>query len=69
MVTAAYAKDLLCRIIPEQVERDKRIMDTLGPRIDHVDERTDRVDRNLSLDRLPFVQGAEVDSFEAQHKD
>lgn len=69
MVAAAYAKDLLCRIIPQQLEREKRILDILGPRIDHVGETTDRIDRNLSLDRLPFAQGAEFDSFMARHED
>jgi nucleoside phosphorylase len=69
MVAAAYAKDLLFRITPQQVEGEERILDILGSCIDHVGDTTDRIDRNFSLDRIPVAQGAEYDSFMAQHED
>ncbi|KAJ5671052.1 hypothetical protein N7507_000179 [Penicillium longicatenatum] len=69
MVAAAYAKDLLSRIIPQQVEREERILDLLRPRIDHVVETTDRIDQNFSLNRLPIAQGAEFDSYMNQYED
>ncbi|KAL4937755.1 hypothetical protein BDV06DRAFT_215643 [Aspergillus oleicola] len=68
MVAAAYAKDLLYRIIPQQVEGEGRILDILGPRFAHVVETTDRIDQNLSFDRIPIAQGAEFDSFIDQHE-
>jgi nucleoside phosphorylase len=68
MVAVAYAKDLLYRIIPQQVEREERILDILGPRIDHMAETTDRIDRNVFFDRLPNAQGAEFNSYIDQHE-
>lgn len=34
MSAAAYAKDLLCRIAPQQVETERGILETLKPSID-----------------------------------
>ncbi|RAO72618.1 uncharacterized protein BHQ10_008630 [Talaromyces amestolkiae] len=69
MVAAAYAKDLLCRIIPQQVETEGRILENLRPRIEYVAETTGRIDRNLGLDKLPNARDAELDSFMDQHED
>lgn len=68
MVAAAYAKDLLSRILPQQVEREEKILDLLGPCINHIAETADRIDRNAFLDELPNAQGAEFSSYIDQHK-
>jgi WD40 repeat protein/nucleoside phosphorylase len=46
MVAAAYAKDLLCRIVPQQVESEERILKAPTP-INHITETTDRINPNL----------------------
>ncbi|KAJ5966163.1 hypothetical protein N7481_012877 [Penicillium waksmanii] len=82
MIAAAYAKDLLNRISPQQVEREQKILDLVKSSIDHIVEKTDhiaettdclaqttdRIDRNLALDRLPIAHGAEYDSYADQYE-
>ncbi|KAL4895756.1 hypothetical protein BDV59DRAFT_191665 [Aspergillus ambiguus] len=63
MVAAAYAKDLLCRIIPQHVEREERILEVLKPTIDHMAKTIDRIDHSLTLDRLSIATEAGFDSF------
>jgi nucleoside phosphorylase len=46
MVAAAYAKDLLCRIVPQQVESEERILKTPPP-INYIAKTTDSIDSNL----------------------
>jgi hypothetical protein len=43
MVAAAYAKDLLCRIPPNKVEAEKRIIDILSGLFKRVNDLSDRV--------------------------
>jgi hypothetical protein len=76
MVAAAYAKDLLCRIPPQQVENEARIVDILKPLIDgvakttdYVAQITDRIDQNMGLDKLPVARGAEYGSYMDRHED
>ncbi|KAL4909256.1 hypothetical protein BDW74DRAFT_174458 [Aspergillus multicolor] len=60
---SAYAKDLLHRIPPQQVEAEWRIIDSLKPLVDHVVQTADRIDQTLNLERLPIVPEAEFDSY------
>lgn len=75
MIAAAYAKDLLCRISPQHVEREQKIIDVLKISIDHIVETTDhmakttdRIDQSLALDRLPVASGAEYNSYVDQYE-
>lgn len=63
MVAAAYSKDLLCRIVPGQVERERRILDILKPAIDHMARTINRIDHDSILDKLPVATEARFDSF------
>ncbi|POR38488.1 Uncharacterized protein TPAR_01313 [Tolypocladium paradoxum] len=83
MTAAAYAKDLLHRIVPSRIEQASKIQETvLKSKFPHVPRGGSRqVDRELSalkqssvLNRLPVAEGAAFDSHaEAQnpicHKD
>jgi nucleoside phosphorylase len=64
MVAAAYAKDLLCRIVPGQVEREERILDILKPAIEHMARTIDRIDHDFILDKLPVATDAGFDTFD-----
>jgi nucleoside phosphorylase len=64
MVAAAYAKDLLRRIVPGQVEREERILDILKPAIEHMTRTIDRMDHASILDKLPAATNARFDAFD-----
>ncbi|KAL4820332.1 WD domain protein [Aspergillus spinulosporus] len=79
MAAAAYAKDLLCRIVPGQVEAEKPAreilygiqdqLDKMSMSIDTAARYADRIDQKLELDNLPIADGAEFDSYRDQHED
>ena len=64
MVAAAYAKDLLYRIVPGQVEREGRILEILKPAVEHIARIIDRMDHDSIFDKLPVVTDARFDSFD-----
>jgi nucleoside phosphorylase len=75
MIAAAYAKDLLCRISPQHVETAQKAVEVLKISIDHIVETTDhvaaiteRIDRNLSLDKLPTANAAEYNSHDDENE-
>ncbi|KAJ5782529.1 hypothetical protein N7457_004303 [Penicillium paradoxum] len=59
MVAAAYAKDLLCRIIPQQVDSEERILKA-PPRINRITETTERINPNLPRPRGRRSAGSRV---------
>ncbi|KAJ5115912.1 hypothetical protein N7456_000260 [Penicillium angulare] len=69
MVAAAYAKDLLGRIAPQQVALETRICEILKPILKQAVETVERIELGLELDRLPTVDGAEFDSYKNQHEE
>ncbi|KAJ5390254.1 uncharacterized protein N7496_001322 [Penicillium cataractarum] len=64
MVASAYAKDLLYRIVPGQVEREEKILEILKPTVEHMAQIIDRVDLDSIFDKLPVVTDARFDSFD-----
>jgi hypothetical protein len=68
MVAAAYAKDLLYRIVPGQVDKEERIQDILKPAIEHMVRTIDRMDHDSILDKLPVATDARFDSFYNRHE-
>ncbi|KAJ5819321.1 hypothetical protein N7474_004912 [Penicillium riverlandense] len=72
IVAAAYAKDLLCEIAPQQLEREERIIEIIRPRVDLMARTTDRLDQNLAFDKLPdelpLASGAEYGSYLDQNE-
>lgn len=68
MVAAAYAKDLLYRIAPGQVDKEERIQDILKPAIEHMVRTIDRMDHDSILDKLPVATDARFDSFYNRHE-
>ncbi|KAJ5802641.1 uncharacterized protein N7503_005091 [Penicillium pulvis] len=63
MVAAAYAKDLLCRIVPRNVEAQESLSEILKPRHNHMTEVTDHItsrppktDENCGV-KLQTLQG------------
>ncbi|KAL2839409.1 putative wd40 protein [Aspergillus pseudoustus] len=69
MVAAAYAKDLLYRIYPQQVEKEERISEILKPAINHVAKTLDRIDHTLALDKLLVASEAEYNSYTDQYEE
>ncbi|KAJ9491221.1 hypothetical protein VN97_g2007 [Penicillium thymicola] len=63
MIAAAYAKDLLCLIVPQQVGREERMLEVLKPTIDYVAQTIDRIDHGRTLDKLLIATETEFDSF------
>jgi nucleoside phosphorylase/tetratricopeptide (TPR) repeat protein len=63
MVAAAYAKELLFRIVPGQVESKERILEVLKPPIENMARIIDRIDHDSILDKLPDATEARFDSF------
>lgn len=76
MVAAAYSKNLLYRILPQQVENETRIVNALKPLFaamakatDHVAQTTDRINQNMEYDKLPIARGAEFGSYMDRHEE
>lgn len=76
MVAAAYSKNLLYRILPQQVEKETRILNALKPLFativkatDHVAQFTDRINQNMDYDKLSIAHGAELGSYMDRHED
>ncbi|KAJ3454195.1 hypothetical protein MRS44_018089 [Fusarium solani] len=77
MAAAAYAKDLLLRILPSKVENEKRIIELLAS-VSNILEATKEevqslrttilvVDQKTVFDRLPIAAGASFDSRAEEH--
>ncbi|KAJ5814050.1 uncharacterized protein N7503_000800 [Penicillium pulvis] len=49
MTAAAYAKDLLCQITTQEVEKERRTLEIPGPPIGRVGKTTDRIDDKSSM--------------------
>ncbi|KAL7802847.1 putative wd40 protein [Trichoderma afarasin] len=72
MIAAAYAKDLLRHLIPEQVVVGKSAVDLLEGiqgQLESLVQKTDNFNNKLDLAKLPTAHGAEFDSFATQHDD
>ncbi|KAL6690378.1 putative wd40 protein [Trichoderma pleuroticola] len=72
IMAAAYTKDLLRHLIPEQVVAGKSAIDLLQGihgQLESLAEKTDCVNYKLDLAKLSTAHGAEFDSFASQHDD
>ncbi|KAL6833522.1 putative wd40 protein [Trichoderma sp. SZMC 28015] len=72
MIAAAYTKDLLRHLIPEQVVVGKSAVDLLEGmhgQLENLVQKTDNFNNQLDLAKLPTAHGAEFDSFATQHDD
>ncbi|KAK4079838.1 hypothetical protein Trihar35433_943 [Trichoderma harzianum] len=72
MIAAAYTKDLLRHLIPEQVVVGKSAVDLLEGihgQLESLVQKTDYFNNKLDLAKLPTAHGAEFDSFATQHDD
>ncbi|PKK49452.1 hypothetical protein CI102_5248, partial [Trichoderma harzianum] len=70
IMAAAYTKDLLRHLIPEQVIFEKSAIDLLQGIHDQLEslvQKTDSVNYQLDLAKLSIAHGAEFDSFAIQH--
>ncbi|KAL8300777.1 hypothetical protein RB593_010231 [Gaeumannomyces tritici] len=70
MMAAAYAKDLLGRIVPSKVEAEKRIEEVLGA-VKETVQKTEKDVNNLvtqtCLQKLPVAKGAAFDAQANEH--
>ncbi|KAK4078527.1 uncharacterized protein Triagg1_2858 [Trichoderma aggressivum f. europaeum] len=72
IMAAAYTKDLLRHLIPEQVAAGENAIDMLQGIHDQLKslvQETDSVNYKLDLAKLSTAHGAEFDSFATQHDD
>ncbi|KAF3065637.1 hypothetical protein CFAM422_009521 [Trichoderma lentiforme] len=72
MMAAAYARDLIRRLIPEQVQARKTANDILLRLTDQMSEltfNTDKIAHKLDLAKLSIAEGAEYGSYADQHED
>ncbi|KAL7960016.1 hypothetical protein V8C34DRAFT_94543 [Trichoderma compactum] len=72
IMAAAYTKDLLRHLIPEQVVAGKSAIDLLQGihgQLESLVEKTDGVSYKLDLAKLSTAPGAQFDSFATQHED
>ncbi|PKK43608.1 hypothetical protein CI102_13522 [Trichoderma harzianum] len=71
MMAAAYARDLIRRLIPEQVQARKTANDILLSLTDQMSEltfNTDKIAHKLDLAKLSIAEGAEYGSYADQHE-
>ncbi|QYS98805.1 hypothetical protein H0G86_005965 [Trichoderma simmonsii] len=72
IMAAAYTKDLLRHLIPEQVVAGKSAIDLLQgihSQLESLVQMTDSVNHKFDLAKLSIAHGAEIDSFATQHDD
>ncbi|QYS92780.1 Wd40 protein [Trichoderma simmonsii] len=72
MMAAAYARDLISRILPNQVRDSKTANEILLSLTDQVSEltyNTDKIAYKLDLAKLSIAEGAEYGSYADQHED
>ncbi|KAL6790941.1 putative wd40 protein [Trichoderma sp. SZMC 28012] len=72
MTAAAYARDLISRLLPDEVQKSKTANEILLSLTDHMSEltyNTDKIAHKLDLAKLSIAEGAEYGSYADQHED
>ncbi|KAJ4865555.1 NACHT domain-containing protein [Trichoderma breve] len=72
MMAAAYARDLISRLLPDEVQESKTANEILLSLTDHMSEltfNTDKIAHKLDLAKLSIAEGAEYGSYADQHED
>ncbi|KAL5089055.1 hypothetical protein Trisim1_005912 [Trichoderma cf. simile WF8] len=69
MIAAAYARDLISRLIPGQVQKSETANEILLRQMSDLSHNTDRIAFKLDLAKLKIADGAEYDSYANQHED
>ncbi|KAL7915769.1 Pfs, NACHT and WD domain protein [Trichoderma velutinum] len=70
MAAAAYAKDLLIRILPKKIEFEKRIVNIItkiDEKLFEVEEKINDISQSLLSIELPLAEGAAFDSHAEEH--